>query len=123
MTRHGLGELIPDASGLPLATFVVNTAGAFTLGLLVQLLAEAVPAPAPRHALGVLWGTGFLGAFTTYGGLAAGTVGIARDGRPIVAVTYALTTVLAGVAVAYLGVVVGGRTARRLIREGRVLDP
>lgn len=82
MSRYGLGRLIPDESGLPTATFVVNIVGSFALGILVQFLAEAVPSRTPRRALRLLWGTEFLGAFTTYSGLAtSATSTAAPDGR------------------------------------------
>lgn len=114
MSRYGLGRLIPDASGLPTATFLVNIVGAFALGALIQFLADAVPSPTPRHTLRLVWGTGFLGGFTTYSGLAASATSIVRDGRAIVGVVYAVATVLSGVVTAYLGVLTGGHLGRRV---------
>lgn len=109
LARHGLGVVLPDVSGLPTATLLVDVVGSLTLGVLVRALTRTIPSPTRRHDLYLILGTGVLGGFTTYSGLAASTADLARHGRPILAVTTAVATVLSGTLAAYTGVVLGDR--------------
>ncbi|MDN5759711.1 MAG: CrcB family protein, partial [Tomitella sp.] len=74
--RHGLGQAFPHSQGdWPITAFLINVAGAFALGLLLEALtrlgAPDAGTAAPRAAsslrmLRLGMGTGVLGAFTTY---------------------------------------------------------
>jgi CrcB protein len=57
----------------PIATFVINIAGAFLLGVWVHR--------GGTPALGLLWVDGFLGGFTTFSTLMVESVHLARDSR------------------------------------------
>lgn len=107
--RYGATRLVPELAGVPVAVLVVNVLGAFLLGLLVQLLAERVPATQARHQLRLLLGTGALGGFTTYSSLATGSAQLLTHGRPGVAAAYALGSVTLGVGAAHAGGLTGYR--------------
>lgn len=85
--------------GWPLATFVVNVAGAFLLGVLV-VLAETRPGLRARLPL---LATGLLGSLTTFSALVVGTVLLAEAGHPFAAGAYLGGSVVAGLTAAALG--------------------
>ena len=64
LARYLVGLALPTMPGaFPWAVFLVNTAGAFILALLLILVLEALP---PTTYLRPLVGTGFCGALTTF---------------------------------------------------------
>lgn len=98
-----------DASGasaahlpFPWATLIVNTVGAFLLGLLVALVPE--PGSPWRLALG----TGFAGALTTYSTLGLEVANLLRE-RSRHGVLYPLVTLALGLLGAVAGIVAGAR--------------
>lgn len=97
--RLGLGLLIPDDGGFPTAVLIANILGAFLIGV----LAARLPA---SHELRVLIGTGVLGGFTTYSSFMTGTLGL-WAAAPIVAVAYALGSLVLGLGAAALGLRLG----------------
>lgn len=97
--RLGLGLLIPDADGIPLAVLTANLLGALLLGI----LAARLP---PATELRLLLGTGMLGAFTTYSAFATGTVSLWQS-APALAAAYAAGSVVLGLAAAVLGLRLG----------------
>ena len=120
-----------DPGQFPLATFTVNVAGAFLLGVLFTFLPWTTAQPddsngAPeslsrrgrgsgigdRHgsnqsshaeATRLLLGTGFLGGFTTYSALAVDAAGL-LPAHPLVGVGYALATLFLGGLATWLGI-------------------
>lgn len=103
LSRYGVGE-IPYDGLFPLATFTVNVVGSFALG---ALLAIAMRRKAERARL--LLGTGFLGGFTTYSALAVETDTLLRGDHVTLGLTYAIGSVLAGLAAALAGVALGSK--------------
>ena len=100
------------AHGFPLATFLVNSAACFALGLVLVIVVERRPAsPLVRAFLA----TGFLGALSTFSTAVVETDLLVRAGRPALAAAYVVASVVAG-AVA----VVAGLGAGRIVpvREG-----
>ncbi|HHU09843.1 MAG TPA: CrcB family protein [Intrasporangiaceae bacterium] len=98
--RAAIEAAAPAAPGTwPWATFGINLAGAFLLGLLLETLdrraARLGPGPAPRLFLG----TGILGGFTTYSAFAVETVHLPLP----LAILYAVLTATMGLAAAGLG--------------------
>jgi CrcB protein len=83
----------------PLGTFVVNTTGAFVLGLLTGL--------ATYHGTGtaakVVLGTGFCGAYTTFSTLWFEVVRLAEEGEHRTATSYVVISTAAGLAAAAAG--------------------
>ncbi|MCK2035484.1 CrcB family protein [Microbacterium sp. SSW1-49] len=102
--RLGLGLLIPENGGFPTAVLIANLLGA----LLIGVLAARLPA---SHELRVLLGTGVLGGFTTYSAFMTGTLALWAE-APIVAVAYALGSVVLGLGAAALGLRLGRRRDR-----------
>jgi CrcB protein len=102
LARAGVAEALPRQPGhWPWATFVVNLAGAALLGWALTRLAERV---APGRYWRFLLGTGFCGALTTFSTFQIETFDLLRTGHAGVALTYALTSIAAGMGVAVLGV-------------------
>lgn len=96
-----------EGDGLPLQTLAVNVAGAFLLGLLLGALHRRPQARSLRLALG----TGLLGAFTTWSGLAVQCVLLVRDGRATLAAGYLLASLTLGVLAAAAGSRLGAGTS------------
>lgn len=90
-------------------TLVVNTAGSFTLGLVVARVWRR----APRWLRAGL-GAGLLGSFTTFSAVAASVVQFAATDLWMPAAAYLVSSVALGFAAAALGVLLGGRTAPNL---------
>lgn len=99
--RLGIGFLVPDAGGFPVATLIANVIGA----LLIGLLAARLSGSSERR---MFLGTGILGGFTTYSAFAVGTVGLWSQG-PLLAAAYAALTIALGVAGAVAGLRIGRR--------------
>lgn len=99
--RLGLGMVIPDVGGIPLAVLFANVLGA----LLIGVLAARLPASTDlRLALG----TGVLGGFTTYSAFMTGTVELWAD-APMLAAAYAVGSLVLGLAAAAVGLRLGRR--------------
>ncbi len=88
-------------AAFPWGTLAVNVLGSFPLGMLAGT-ASGWPAE-----VSVLVGTGFCGAFTTYSTFGYETVHLLVRGTPGSAVANVLLTVLACLASAWLGLLVG----------------
>jgi fluoride exporter len=116
--RHGLALLEPTRDrAWPWGTFLANVAGAFVLGLLLELLARRGPDEGWRRRARLLLGTGFCGAFTTYSTLAVETDLLVRADRPGLAGGYFAATVAAGLVATVAGIALGSRRRGRAARE------
>ncbi|MCE0509146.1 CrcB family protein [Microbacterium sp. KKR3/1] len=93
--RLGLGLVLPDAGGFPVAVLLANVLGAVLIGVLAARLPSSTDL---RLALG----TGVLGGFTTYSAFMTGTVELWAD-APVLAVAYAIGSLVLGLAGAALG--------------------
>jgi CrcB protein len=96
------------AAGVPWATFAVNTAGAFALALLLVLVTEVWR---PTTYVRPLFGTGFLGAFTTFSAVVTTTDQLAARGAAGTAAFYLVISMFAGLAAASFGLVTGRAVA------------
>jgi CrcB protein len=87
------------SSAFPWGTFVVNLTGSFALGLLVglDLAGDAL----------LVAGTGFLGAYTTFSTWMLEAVRLGEDGRVTTMMWYLAGSMLAGLAVAGTGWLLG----------------
>lgn len=96
------------------ATLAVNVAGALLLGLLLERLARGGTRTGTEGSrrLRLLLGTGLLGGFTTYSGIAVEVLARTADGQWAAAAGYGLVTVLTGLAACAAGVVLGARGRR-----------
>lgn len=113
LARDGLEHAIGTTSGdWPTATLVINVAGSFLLGLLLELL-SAGEETARRRLCRYALGTGVLGGFTTYSTLATETALLGHHGHWGFAVAYPILSVIAGFLAAAFGVVAGRWFDRR----------
>jgi fluoride exporter len=105
-----------EGAGWPWATFMINLAGAFILGALLEGLARAGGDTGWRQRVRLFAGTGFCGAFTTYSTLALEVSLLGKGGGQIaVAVGYGVGSVVTGVVVAWLGIVSAAEVHRRRV--------
>jgi CrcB protein len=100
----------------PWATFLINLVGAFLLGFYFEYLAATGEDHGIRQALRLCFGTGMLGAFTTYGTFILETEQRLASGHArtiIIGIGYALISVIGGLFCAGLGVYLARIAARR----------
>jgi len=90
----------------PTTTLLINLSGAFVLGLVVARLLERRPARPVAHSF---WGTGVLGAFTTFSALTVEVVVLVDAGQVWRAGVYLAVSLVLGVAVAATGLTLGRR--------------
>ena len=102
--RYAVGELVRPWGVFPAATFCVNVVGAFALGVLLEALGRRGPDVGVRQRVRLLAGVGFLGGFTTYSTLAVDVDLLLRGGYALVAVAYAVTSVVLGFAASTVGI-------------------
>ena len=88
----------------PVATMIINVAGAFALGL---LLTAGTSGPAVPAVWRSMLGTGFLGGYTTFSTLSFETSSLARRGLHVHAWANTLGTLLLGTTAAALGLAAG----------------
>lgn len=111
--REAIEQTLPAGGrSFPSATFVINLAGAFLLGLLLEALVRSGEGSGWRRDLRLVGGTGFCGAFTTYSTFAVETVQLSRHGAWSVAGAYVAASLVGGVIAAALGIAAGGAHAR-----------
>ncbi|WP_258069905.1 CrcB family protein [Arthrobacter sp. SX1312] len=113
LARFGLSEVLPTPAGLPVGIFLINIAGAFALGLLLEALARRGPDAGRRRGLRLLLGTGFLGGFTTYSALAVDSALLVGGGRVAAGLGYLAVSVLVGLGATVLGIAAGSLVRRR----------
>lgn len=105
LARGGLEEaLSPPAGTWPWATFAVNLAGAFLLGLIVARL--AVRAHSERRL--VLLGPGLCGGLTTFSTLQLELFELLDGGHVALALGYALASLAGGLLLARVALRLGG---------------
>ncbi|RIX28725.1 fluoride efflux transporter FluC [Amnibacterium setariae] len=107
--REALSLAIPDVGDLPLAILVINVAGAFVLGVLLEALQRRGADEGRRRTLRLGLGTGFCGGFTTYSTLAVGVGELLRSGSAGIGVAYGVGSVVLGAVAAWFGILVGSR--------------
>jgi len=101
--RLGIDTLLPHGDAdFPVSTLLVNTLGAFVLGLLVGRVW-----PGATSWLRAGLGAGLLGSFTTFSALAVSLVSLTAAGFGMLALAYLAATLLLGLAAAVLGLRLG----------------
>jgi fluoride exporter len=98
LARDGIATAWPAATtSFPTAILVINTAGAFVLGVLVTVVALRA---APEHLRPFL-GTGFCGAFTTFSSVVTSSDLLLAHGHAGIALGYLAASLAAGLAAVY----------------------
>ena len=105
VARWGMSLLCNEflTSRFPWGTLVVNVAGCFALGWLVQ---SASTSEAVKLAIG----TGFLGAFTTFSTFGVQTIQ-AWNRKPMMAFVNVAANVFVGISAAMLGIYLASRVS------------
>jgi fluoride exporter len=112
--RYWIEELLPhDGSAWPWGTFLINLAGAFILGALLEGLARLGDDSGWRQRARLCAGTGGCGAFTTYSTLALEVVLLEHHGHPGTAIGYGVASVVGGLVTAWLGIVAASAVRER----------
>jgi CrcB protein len=111
LARYGVSQLAGgwQAPAWPWATFAVNLAGSLALGWLYGWTGRRASPASARQRL--FLGTGLLGAFTTYSAFSIEVVTLFTSDAVGLASAYALTSVVAGLGAAWLGLAWGRRQA------------
>ena len=104
LARYGLGFILPAPGGWPLPTLVINLAGAFLLGLLLEALIRRGPDAGRLRVMRLLLGTGVMGAFTTYSTLALESNGLLAAGRSLDALAYVGASLMGGFLATFAGI-------------------
>ena len=103
--RAALEQAFPASpAGVPWVTLIINVAGSFLLGVLLDALARTGPDEGRRRAVRLTLGTGVLGGFTTYSTFMLETVDRLRDGHAALAVAYLVGSIALGLAAAGAGI-------------------
>lgn len=109
--RYAVEHALPAGPhAFPWATLLTNVSGCLLLGVLLVLIQDRWPPI--RYARSFL-ATGFLGAYTTFSSYVLQVDLLAKDGHAGTAASYAVTSLVAGLTLAWVGIVVGRLLARR----------
>jgi CrcB protein len=100
--RYLTGQWAIAALGpsFPYGTLIVNVAGCFVLGAVVQLASSGNWSPELRAAIAI----GFLGGFTTYSSFNQETLTLMSSGAGATAMLNVVLTLVGGLAAGWLGV-------------------
>lgn len=110
LSRVAIGEFLHGLTVFPLATFIANMIGTFLLcllggGLLQRFVQNGVLQTAVT--------TGFFGSFTTFSAVSMETVDLFQRGNGMIACSYLLASVVAGLFLGFVGMRVG----RKLVQS------
>lgn len=94
---------LPAGSGdFPAGTLLVNLAGAFILGWFTAMSARSSATALPEW-FRTAFGTGLIGSFTTFSTLSVETVQLLQHNEWMKAAVYALSSLIGGLLLAWLG--------------------
>ncbi|WP_404433856.1 CrcB family protein [Microbacterium lacus] len=110
--RESTVLVVAAQEGVPWGILLVNMVGAFSLGVLLGALGARDTETPVKRDVRLFFGTGVLGGFTTYSALATDTA-LLLESDPLAGSLYAVGSVIAGIALAALGVWVGSRVFPR----------
>lgn len=110
LARTGLESALGEWNALALGQVLANISGAFGLGLLSGFLTSSRSAYAAHASL--LLGTGLMGGWTTYSGLAMQSLSTAEESGTAAGALVLAGSVLLGLVAAVAGLRVGVRRPR-----------
>ncbi len=114
LLRFGLESVLHDRMASGMAVAVSNISGSLALGFLVARLRTRDRLGSPRSQMLLAFlGTGVLGGYTTYSGLALESVTSAQEYGPVHAGLFLVATVCGGVLACLVGLRLGARSTRR----------
>ena len=104
--RYLIGKWISDFSktSFPLGTWFINLTGSFLLGLISFYTMQQIIA----QWVWLLFGVGFLGAYTTFSTFGYETMQLIEKKQWRIAILYAISSITFGVLFAWLGSFIGG---------------
>ncbi len=119
-TRYAVSLALPTTTGhWPVGTFVVNMAGSFVLGGLLEGLARLGPDSGWRLRARLLIGAGFCGGLTTFSTVAVESDLLVRSHDSGLAMAYAAGSLAGGLVVTALGIAAAaGHHLRRTRQVG-----
>ncbi|MDN3015406.1 fluoride efflux transporter CrcB [Paenibacillus sp. BSR1-1] len=97
--RYSISKRLNHESALPLGTLTVNLSGAFLLGVITGAKADII--------IVLLFGTGFMGAYTTFSTLKLEMLKLFFKKNKKDFILYTIVTYGAGITLAYFGFLVG----------------
>jgi len=106
LLRYALGAWVQGflGPGFPWSTLLVNALGSLLIGAVVRLSLEGALSGEARLFLAV----GVLGGFTTFSSFSYETLALVQDGEVLLALAYALGSLLLSFILVYLGYRLGG---------------
>jgi len=124
--RYGIGLVVPHATReFPWSTVVINASGCLLIGALMVLLLELT---SPHRLARPFLGVGILGGYTTFSTFAVDVQRLVVLHRPLIALAYLVTTVIACAVAVWISTiatlfagraVLGSRARRRIPRSAR----
>ncbi|MFS0862445.1 fluoride efflux transporter CrcB [Fredinandcohnia sp. 179-A 10B2 NHS] len=96
--RYLLGEWLITVNGFPIGTLTVNLIGCFVLGWFLSATSNRID---PKLLL--LFGTGFIGSFTTFSTFSVEVIHLMEAGKVISALIYILISGILGMVLSYGG--------------------
>jgi len=115
--RYLVEEAVPvPEHGFPWGTFAINVSGSLVLGLLMVYILEVWP---PRRYVRPFVCVGVIGGYTTFSTYVAEVRDLAAAGLWSRADAYALTSLVAGLAAVWCGIVAGRLLAGTGVRRTR----
>ena len=107
--RYGLFISVGSLGGIPFGTFVANAVGAAAMGFLAAMFRNAEAWSSPLRLFLMV---GVLGALTTFSTFALEAVDALRAGRPMIAISYIVGTVVVTVGGCWAGYWLGQSLGR-----------
>ena len=106
VSRYALSSLINELAARPsvLGMLIVNLTGSLLLGLLLGYAEERAELPEVWRVAG---GAGFIGAYTTFSTLMFESVDRLEQGEAVFVLAYLAGSIVAGLALAYAGLLAG----------------
>ena len=106
MSRYGVSTLMNEITGRPsvLGTLIANLSGALLLGLLLGFAEERAELPLFWRTAGAV---GFLGAYTTFSTFMFESADRLENGEVLFVFAYVAGSIVAGLILAYAGMLAG----------------
>ncbi|MFS0824415.1 fluoride efflux transporter CrcB [Bacillus sp. 1P02SD] len=98
--RYLLGEWVPAPNGFPMGTLTVNLMGCLCLGWLLTFVATRKNV---NPKISLLFGTGFIGSFTTFSTFSVEMVHLLENGNVGIALLYVVLSLFVGLFLSYVG--------------------